>query len=144
MPVRASYGPRAGISNVFIPYGTRMGPCGTRKDTICRNTPLWTRKGIDATRICTNPALAAYVAVRASVPAWAVYQSPPFYNWMSRKWWQMRVTLEWISLSTVAADGLVPISIDMNIFMDSSNRSENDHLQIRIYCHTFAALYGAS
>ena len=43
MPVRASYGPRTGISNIFQ---ILRGPWGTRK------APLWTSMGIDTTRIC--------------------------------------------------------------------------------------------
>ena len=62
MPVRASYRPRTGISDVFHvlrnPYGPVWDPQG------CRTAPLWTHKRIDTTRICKNPARASYSAVR--------------------------------------------------------------------------------
>ena len=35
-PVRASYGPRSGIFFFFISYGTRTGPCVTRKSAVRR------------------------------------------------------------------------------------------------------------
>ena len=47
----------------FISYGTRTGP--VRDSQWCRTVLLRTRRGIDTTRICKNPARASYVAVRA-------------------------------------------------------------------------------
>ena len=63
VPVRASFGPRRRIFNVFHilrdPYGARAGPA--RVPT----APLRTRKGINTTRIGKNPARASYFAVRS-------------------------------------------------------------------------------
>ena len=60
VPVRASCGPRKGIFNVFsYPTGPVRDPQG------CCTTPLRTRKGIDTTIICKNPARASHLAVRA-------------------------------------------------------------------------------
>ena len=75
-PVRASYGPRTEILNVFHilrdPYGPVRDPQG------CRTAALRTRKGIDTTRIDKTPARASYLAVRAPYGprrgcSWAVY-----------------------------------------------------------------------
>ena len=52
IPVRAWYGPRTEISNVFISNGTRTGPL--RDTQGCRTAPLRARKGIDTTRICKS------------------------------------------------------------------------------------------
>ena len=49
---------------------------------------------------------------------------------------------EHISVSTTAANGLAPMSINMDVFRDSSNRSKTDHLQIWMYCHKFVTLNG--
>ena len=47
----------------FISYGTRTGPVWDSQ--WCCTVLLRTRRGIDTTRICKNPARASYVAVRA-------------------------------------------------------------------------------
>ena len=64
IPMRESYGPHMGILRVFNilwdPYGGRAGP-------------LWTRKGIDTTRICKNLARVSYVAVRGPYGPRAVH-----------------------------------------------------------------------
>ena len=60
VPVRASCGHRKGIFNVFsYPTGPVRDPQG------CRTAPLRTRKGIDTTIICKNPARASHLAVGA-------------------------------------------------------------------------------
>ena len=66
MPLRASYGPRTGIFNVFHilrgPYEARTGPA--RNPQGCRKAPLRTCKGIDTTILGKNPARASFLAVR--------------------------------------------------------------------------------
>ena len=62
-PVRASYGSRTKIFDVFISYWTRTGL--VRDPQGCRTEALRTRKGIDTTRIGKTPARASYLAVRA-------------------------------------------------------------------------------
>ena len=62
MPVRASYGSRMEIFNVFHNYGTRTMP--VRDPQGCRTWPLRTRKGIDTIIIGKYPARASYLAVR--------------------------------------------------------------------------------
>ena len=63
MPVRASYGPRTAIFNVFhILRDPYTGP--VREPKGCRTAPLRTRKGIDTTIIGKNPAQASCLAVR--------------------------------------------------------------------------------
>ena len=79
-PVRCPYGRRTGPARVFpiffISYGPRTGP--VRDPQGCRAAPLGTRKGIDTTKICRNPARVSYVAVRGpygplAVPARTVH-----------------------------------------------------------------------
>ena len=76
MPVRASFGARTGIFNVFHiqrdPCGSHVGPAGGR------TAPLRTRKRIDTTRIGKKLARTSYLAVRGphgplTVPARAFH-----------------------------------------------------------------------
>ena len=76
MPVRASYGPRTGISNIFQ---ILRGPWGTRK------APLWTRMGIDTTRICvvygrTGPLTAPARAVHGMCMIFKLVRGPQAYD----------------------------------------------------------------
>ena len=57
MPVRTSFGPRKGIFNVFISYGTRMVP--VRDPQGRRTTPLRTRKELIQPELTKS-----YLAVR--------------------------------------------------------------------------------
>ena len=56
--VRAPYGNLQCFHILRDPYEARAGPQG------CRTAPLWTRKGIDTTRIGKKPSRASYFAVR--------------------------------------------------------------------------------
>ena len=55
-------GPARESSMFFISYGARTGPVMDPQG--CRATPLWTRKGIDTTKIDKNLARASYLAVQ--------------------------------------------------------------------------------
>ena len=56
-------GPARKPSMFFISFGIRTGP--VRDPQGCRTAALWTRKGIDTTRIGKTPARASYLAARA-------------------------------------------------------------------------------
>ena len=61
-PVRCSYGHCTGPGRKSLMFSY---PTGTIRDPQgCRTTPLWTRKGIDTTKIDKNPARASYLAVQ--------------------------------------------------------------------------------
>ena len=61
-PVRASYGPRSGISNDFHILWDPYGP--VRDPQACRTAPLRACKGINTNRSCKNPARASHVAAK--------------------------------------------------------------------------------
>ena len=54
--------PQGNLQCFSYPTGPVRGPL--RDPQGCRTTPLWTRKGIDTTKIDKNPARAWYLAVR--------------------------------------------------------------------------------
>ena len=74
--LRHRTGPTRESSMFFISYRTRTRP--VRDPQGCRTALLRTRKGIDTTMICQNPARASYLAVRGlygplAVPSQAVH-----------------------------------------------------------------------
>ena len=74
----ARSGPARESQMIFISYGVRTGP--VRDPQGCRTAPLRTRKGIDTTIICKNPARASYVVVRGP---YAPLRAP---HWLFTGW----------------------------------------------------------
>ena len=63
------------------------------------------------------------------------------YPGSDNKWGSSLNETQHISVSTAAADGLVPMNMYTDIFGDLSNRVKSDRNQSWIYCYTFVALY---